>query len=100
MPCTAVKGGAPARDGPTCSRRTPSSPPWLTGERRTGLSPGGDEHGETVPREGGGGAGGWARRAREGGCTLPLSSAKLRSTDSVNPRPVLSRVLPRYRHLL
>ena len=30
----------------------------------------------------------------EGGC---LSSAKLRSTDSVNPRAVLSRVLPRYR---
>jgi hypothetical protein len=29
-----------------------------------------------------------------GGC---LSSAKLRSTDSVNPRAVLSRVLPRYR---
>ena len=29
-----------------------------------------------------------------------LSSAKLRSTDSVNPRAVLSRVLPRYRHLL
>ena len=26
-----------------------------------------------------------------------LSSAKLRSTDSVNPRSVLSRVLPRYR---
>ena len=33
----------------------------------------------------------------EGGC---LSSAKLRSTDSVNPRAVLSRVLPRYRPLL
>jgi hypothetical protein len=33
----------------------------------------------------------------EGGC---LSSAKLRSTDSVNPRAVLSRVRPRYRHLL
>jgi hypothetical protein len=31
----------------------------------------------------------------EGGC---LSSAKLRSTDSVNPRAVLSRVRPRYRH--
>ena len=30
----------------------------------------------------------------EGGC---LSSAKLRSTDSVNPRAVLSRVRPRYR---
>jgi len=30
----------------------------------------------------------------EGGC---LSSAKLRSTDSVNPRAVLSRALPRYR---
>jgi hypothetical protein len=29
-----------------------------------------------------------------------LSSAKLRSTDSVNPRAVLSRVRPRYRHLL
>ena len=34
---------------------------------------------------------------REGTC---LSSAKLRSTDSVNPRSVLSRVRPRYRHLL
>ena len=33
----------------------------------------------------------------EGGC---LSSAKLRSTDSVNPRAVLSRVRPRYRPLL
>jgi hypothetical protein len=33
----------------------------------------------------------------EGGC---LSSAKLRSTDSVNPRAVLWRVRPRYRHLL
>ncbi len=32
----------------------------------------------------------------EGGC---LSSAKLRSTDSVNPRAVLSRVRPRYRPL-
>ena len=31
---------------------------------------------------------------------LCLSSAKLRSTDSVNPRAVLSRVRPRYRHLL
>ena len=30
----------------------------------------------------------------EGGC---LSSAKLRSTDSVNPRAVLSRALPHYR---
>jgi len=30
---------------------------------------------------------------RGGGC---LSSAKLRSTDSVNPRAVLSRVRPRY----
>ena len=30
----------------------------------------------------------------EGGC---LSSSKLRSTDSVNPRAVLSRVRPRYR---
>jgi hypothetical protein len=29
-----------------------------------------------------------------------LSSANLRSTDSVNPRAVLSRVRPRYRHLL
>ena len=29
-----------------------------------------------------------------------LSSAKLRSTDSVNPRAVLSRVRPRCRHLL
>ena len=29
-----------------------------------------------------------------------LSSAKLRSTDSVNPRAVLSRVRPRYRPLL
>ncbi len=29
-----------------------------------------------------------------------LSSAKLRSTDSVSPRAVLSRVRPRYRHLL
>jgi hypothetical protein len=29
-----------------------------------------------------------------------LSSAKLRSTDCVNPRTVLSRVRPRYRHLL
>jgi hypothetical protein len=28
------------------------------------------------------------------------SSAKLRSTDSANPRAVLSRVRPRYRHLL
>jgi hypothetical protein len=33
----------------------------------------------------------------KGGC---LSSAKLRSTDSVNPRAVLSRVRPRYRPLL
>jgi hypothetical protein len=33
----------------------------------------------------------------EGGC---LSPAKLRSTDSVNRRAVLSRVRPRYRHLL
>ena len=33
----------------------------------------------------------------EGGC---LSSAKIRSTDSVNPRAVLSRVRPRSRHLL
>ena len=33
----------------------------------------------------------------EGGC---LSSATLRSTDGVNPRAVLSRVRPRYRHLL
>jgi hypothetical protein len=33
----------------------------------------------------------------EGGC---LSPAKLRSTDSVNPRAVLSRVRPRYRPLL
>ena len=33
----------------------------------------------------------------EGGC---LSSAKLRSTDRVNPRAVLSRVRPRYRPLL
>jgi hypothetical protein len=32
----------------------------------------------------------------EGGC---LSSANLSSTDSVNPRAVLSRVRPRYRHL-
>ena len=31
---------------------------------------------------------------------LCLSSAKLRSTDSVNPRAVLSRLRPRYRHLL
>jgi hypothetical protein len=29
-----------------------------------------------------------------------LSPAKLRSTDSVNPRAVLSRVRPRYRPLL
>jgi hypothetical protein len=29
-----------------------------------------------------------------------VSSAKLRSTDSVNPRAVLSRVRPRYRPLL
>ncbi len=29
-----------------------------------------------------------------------LSPAKLRSKDSVNPRTVLSRVLPRYRHSL
>jgi hypothetical protein len=29
-----------------------------------------------------------------------LGSAKIRSTDSVNPRAVLSRVRPRYRHLL
>ena len=34
------------------------------------------------------------RVARSGPC---LSSAKLRSTDSVNPRAVLSRVRPRYR---
>jgi hypothetical protein len=33
----------------------------------------------------------------EGGC---LSPAKLRSTDSVNLRAVLSRVRPRYRPLL
>jgi hypothetical protein len=33
-------------------------------------------------------------------CPQCLSSAKLRSTDSVNPRAVLSRVCPRYRHLL
>jgi hypothetical protein len=33
----------------------------------------------------------------EGGC---LSPAKLRSTDSVSPRAVLSRVRPRYRPLL
>ena len=33
----------------------------------------------------------------EGGC---LSSAKLRSTDRVNPRAVLSRVRPRYSPLL
>jgi hypothetical protein len=32
-------------------------------------------------------------------CTL-LQIIKLRSTDSVNPRAVLSRVCPRYRHLL
>jgi hypothetical protein len=33
----------------------------------------------------------------EGGC---LSPAKLRSTDSVNPRAVISRVRPRYRPVL
>jgi hypothetical protein len=34
------------------------------------------------------------------GTVVCLNSAKLRSTDSVNPRTVLSRVRPRYRHLL
>jgi hypothetical protein len=33
----------------------------------------------------------------EGGCLRPV---KLRSTDNINPRAVLSRVRPRYRHLL
>jgi hypothetical protein len=33
----------------------------------------------------------------EGGCLTP---SKVRSTDSVNPRAVLLRVRPRYRHLL
>jgi hypothetical protein len=35
-----------------------------------------------------------------GGMRRSLSSANLRSTDSVNPRAVLSRVRPSYRHLL
>ena len=36
------------------------------------------------------------RSLERGGC---LSSAKLRSTDSVNPRAVLAQVRPRYRPL-
>jgi hypothetical protein len=37
---------------------------------------------------------------RRSSCTKCLNSAKLRSTGSINPRAVLSRVRPRYRHLL
>ena len=40
------------------------------------------------------------RRGKGGGREECLSSAKLRSIDSVNPRAVLSRARPRYRHLL
>ena len=48
-------------------------------------------------RSKGGDRGNWKDREHVQHC---LSSAKLRSTDSVNPRAVLSRVRPRYRHLL
>jgi hypothetical protein len=42
----------------------------------------------------------WFMSVRKNLNSLCLSSAKFRSTDSVNPRAVLSRVRPRYRHLL